>query len=101
MRLDTRSFAFAAGTVAAILFTLCSIAVAIRPGSATALASYVVHLDLRGLARPLTWGSYVAGLVFWTIGTGLVFGTAAGVYNRFAEQPNVRSAERRHAAGRG
>ena len=98
MRLDIKSFAFAAGTVAAILFTLCALAVAISPGSTTALASYVVHIDLGGLARPLTWASFVGGLVFWAIGTGLVFGAAAGLYNRFARGPNVRAAAPRHVA---
>ena len=93
-RLDIRSFTFSAGTVAAILFTLCALAVAISPGSTTALASYLVHLDLTALARPLTWASFIGGLVFWAIGTGLVFGAVAGLYNRFAGRPSARAAER-------
>ena len=96
MRLDIKSLAFAAGTAAAILFTVCSLAVAVSPGSTTAFASYVVHLDLGGFARPLSWASFVGGLVFWTIGVGLVFAAVAGLYNRFATQPNVRAAELRH-----
>lgn len=84
MRLDTKAFAIAAGIVAAVLFTLCAAFVAIAPGTATALFGAVLHLDLSTLARRVTLGSFVGGLVFWTIGTAVVFGAAAAIYNRLA-----------------
>lgn len=82
MRLDTRAFALAAGAAAAILFTLCALAVAIAPDPTTAFFGYLVHMDLSGLARTLTFGSFVGGLLAWTIGTALTFGLAATIYNR-------------------
>ena len=83
MRLDSRALGLAAGAVAAALFTLCAFAVAIAPTWTTAVASHLIHLDLSGMARTITWGSYFAGLVCWSIGTGLVFAAVGGLYNRF------------------
>ena len=82
MRLDTRAFALAAGGAAAILFTVCALAVAIAPAPTTALFGYLVHVDLSGLPRTLTFGSFVVGLLAWTVGTPLTFGLAATIYNR-------------------
>jgi len=82
MRLDTRAFALAAGAAAAILFTLCALAVAIAPDPTTAFFGYLVHMDLSGLARTLTFRSFVGGLLAWTVGTALTFGLAATIYNR-------------------
>jgi len=82
MRLDTRAFAIAAGATAAVLFTLCALAVAIAPGSTTAFFGYLVHLDLSALPRTLTFASFIGGLICWTVGTALAFGLAAAIYNR-------------------
>jgi len=82
MRLDTRAFAIAAGTTAAVLFTLCALAVAIAPGPTTAFFGYLVHLDLSALPRTLTFASFIGGLICWTLGTALTFGLAATIYNR-------------------
>ena len=82
MKIEPRAFAIAAGTAAALLFTLCALAVAIAPGPTTAFAGYIVHLDLSGLHRTLTLGSYIGGLITWTLGTALTFGFTAIVYNR-------------------
>jgi len=82
MRLDTRAFGIAAGTTAAVLFVLCSLAVAISPDPTTAFFGYLVHLDLSSLPRTLTFGSFIGGLVAWTAGTALAFGFSATVYNR-------------------
>ena len=84
MRLDIRSFALAAGTTAALLFVICSLAVWLDPIATTAFAGAIIHADLSGLARPLTLGTFCLGLVVWTIGTGAAFGFAGWVYNRLA-----------------
>ncbi len=83
MRLDSRAFGLAGGAVAAALFTLCALAVAIAPTWTTAVASHLIHLDLTGMARTITWGSYFTGLICWSIGTGLVFTAVGGLYNQF------------------
>ena len=100
MKLNTRAFALAAGLTAAALFVVCALFVAIAPSAATALFSNVLHLDLTGLARPLTLGSFVGGLIFWGLGTTLVFGVAAVLYNwlsggEAARPASIRAAEQR------
>jgi hypothetical protein len=82
MRLDTRAFGMAAGATAAVLFTLCSLAVAVAPDATTAFFGYLVHMDLSGLPRTLTLGSFIGGLVAWTLGTAITFALAAAIYNR-------------------
>ena len=81
MKLNAGAFGAAAGLAAAVVFTLCAAFVALAPGTATAVFSYVLHLDLTGLARPLTFGSFCAGFLFWGVGTALVFAVAARIYN--------------------
>lgn len=84
MRIDSRAFGLAAAIIAASLFTLCAAAVAIAPAWTTAVASSVIHLDLSDMARTITWGNFFGGLLWWSIGTGLVFAAAGGLYNRFS-----------------
>lgn len=82
MRLDARAFGVAAGVTAAILFALCAATVAVAPTTTTAFAGYLIHVDLSGMSRTLTWGSFVGGLFTWTLGTGLTFALAGWLYNR-------------------
>ena len=81
--LDPFAFGLAAGSVAAALFVLCALSVALAPDLATAVVSYMLHLDLTGLARPLTWGSFFGGLFCWALGMGVVVAAGAVLYNRF------------------
>lgn len=92
MRLDTRAFAIAAGTTAAILFVLCALVVAIAPGLTTAFFGYIVHLDMSGMRRELTAASFIVGLIAWTSGTALTFALAAMIYNRLIGGVAVRQA---------
>jgi hypothetical protein len=102
MRLNAPLFGIAAGIVAAVLFTICALAVAIAPAPTTGLASYLIHMDLSGMARRLTLGSFIGGLVIWTVGTAIVFGSAAAIYNRLvARQPERAAAGRPATQGAG
>jgi len=84
MKLDTKALAIAAGIAAAVVSAACALIVAVAPEFATNLFGNVVHLDLTPLARNVTWGNAVGGLVFWGLGTGVVFAFAAWLYNRAA-----------------
>jgi hypothetical protein len=79
MRLEPRAFGAAAGMVAAVLFIVCALAVAIAPESTTAIASYLIHMDLSGMPRRLTPGSFAGGLIIWTLGAAVVFGSVAAI----------------------
>ena len=81
MRLDAKAFGMAGGAAAAVLFVVCAVAVAIAPGSTTAFAGYLIHADLSGLARTLTWGSFMGGLLAWTLGASVTFWLGAVIYN--------------------
>ena len=82
MRLDARAFGIAAGATAAVLFAICSLAVAVAPEPTTAFFGYLIHMDLSQLPRTLTLASFIGGLIAWTLGTGLTFWFAASIYNR-------------------
>lgn len=89
MRLELRAFALAGGLTAAVLFTICAAAVAVAPDATTAFAGTLIHADLSGIMRTLTWGSFCLGLVVWTAGTALVFGLAATIYNRVLTRTGI------------
>jgi 2TM family of unknown function (DUF5676) len=101
MKLDARAFGLAAGTTAAALFLLCALAVAIAPGATTTFAGYMIHADLSGLSRSLTFGTFVGGLAFWGLGTAVTFWLVAAIYNRLigvasrASTPQPRPAAQR------
>ena len=94
MQLNMKAFALAASIMAALSFTICAILVAIVPQLATAVLSDVVHLDLSGLSRSLTWSNYIVGLLFWTVLTGVVFGSVVQMYNALIRNGSARIATR-------
>ncbi len=84
MSIDGKALGTANALIAAAVFTICSLAVAIAPGASSSFASYALHIDLTALSRQITWGSFVVGLVSLAAvfgGTGLAI---AGLYNRLA-----------------
>jgi hypothetical protein len=82
MRFETRAFALAAGTAAAVAYTISALAVAIAPVETTAFLGFITHTDLSALARPIGWGAFIVGAVAWWIIVAAVFGMAAWLYNR-------------------
>ena len=81
--LSPAALGYATGTISAVLFTLCALSVAIAPRATVASIAFMLHLDLTGLVRPVTWSGYAAGLLCITIGTALAFAAASALYNRF------------------
>lgn len=81
MKLDIRAFAFAVGAVVAASFTICAFFVATAPEATAEFIGYLLHINLSGLTRPITWASYVAGVLAIGIWTALWAGVAAKVYN--------------------
>jgi uncharacterized protein DUF5676 len=87
MRIDPLAFGLSAGASAAALFTLCALGVVLDPGATTALFGLLTHTDLTGLARPLTPGTFLFGLVSWSVGIAVTFGFVAWLYNRLVTPP--------------
>ena len=98
MSLDARALGLAAGVTAGVLFILCALAVAIAPEATTAFAGHLIHVDLSGMTRTLTVGSFVGGLVCWTVGTGLTFWLMGAIYNRLAKESVDRLAAQQRRA---
>lgn len=86
MKLDVRAFAVAAAVVAAALFLICALFVALAPEETTAFAGHLIHADLSGISRSLTWSNFFGGLVCWTVGTGFVGAALAWLYNRLSHR---------------
>ena len=84
MRLDTRALAAAAGAAAAIGFSICALFVAIAPSATSAFFSYVLHLDLTSLVRPLSWASFAGGVVAVPSAVAIFAALVGSMYNRLA-----------------
>ena len=81
MKLNNWAFGFAVGIVIAAAFTICASFVAIAPEATAAFIGYLLHINLSGLTRPITWTSYVAGVLAVGIWTTLWAAAAAKLYN--------------------
>lgn len=84
MKLNIWAFSSAVGLVTAVLFTICAFFVALAPRATMAFFSYLLHVDLTGLARAITWGSYFAGLVVVSVVAAISAALAARLYNYVA-----------------
>jgi hypothetical protein len=85
MKLDVRAAALAAGSIAALAYALCTAFCALVPESTVAyLTTVFIHIDVTGLYRQITWGSFFASLLGWGLGTAIVAGATAWLYNRLA-----------------
>lgn len=95
MRIDTKFLGLATAFVVAATFTLCSLIVAIAPGALSAFVSYALHIDITGIARPITFASYLVGIVVVGVVSGVLVAAVAGIYNGFAGRRSVRLAPAR------
>jgi 2TM family of unknown function (DUF5676) len=81
MKLNVWGFGLAVGAVVAAAFTICAFFVAIAPQATTEFIGYLLHINLSGLSRPISWASYFAGVVGVGLWTGLWAAAAAKLYN--------------------
>ncbi len=81
MKLDVWAFGFAVGIAVAVAFTICAFFVAIAPEATAAFIGYLLHINLSGLSRSITWASYVAGVLGVCIWTALWAAAVAKLYN--------------------
>ena len=81
MKLNVWEFGFAVGAVVAAAFTICAFFVAIAPQATTEFIGYLLHINLSGLSRSITWPSYIAGVLGVGIWTGLWAAAVAALYN--------------------
>ncbi len=84
MQLNIRAFALAVGSITAAAFTICAFFVAVAPEATAAFIGYLLHINLSGLTRAISWGSFFAGLLGVGIGMALWTGAVAWIYNRLS-----------------
>ena len=96
MRIDTKFLGLATASVVAAVFTFCSVIVAIAPGALSAFVSYALHIDITGIARPITFASYLVGIIVVGVGSGVLVAAVAGVYNGFIGRPAISSLNLAH-----
>jgi 2TM family of unknown function (DUF5676) len=81
MKLNVWGFGLAVGAVVAAAFTICAFFVAIAAQATTEFFGYLLHINLSGLSRLITWPSYIAGVLGIGLWTGLWAAAAAKLYN--------------------
>lgn len=85
MKFDVRAAALAAGSIAILVYALCTAFCVLVPESTLVYVTTILfHIDVSGLYRQITWGSFIASLVGWGLGTAVVAGAIAWLYNRLA-----------------
>ena len=82
MEIKSSAFGIAVGIVVAAAFTICSLFVAVAPEATAEFIGYLLHINLAGLTRSISWANYFAGVIGLGIWTGLWAAAAAQVYNR-------------------
>ncbi len=88
MKLDVRAAALAAGSIAALVYALCTAFCVLVPDPTVDYVTTVfLHIDVAGLYRPITWGSFIVSLLGWGLGTAVVAAATAWLYNRLARTP--------------
>jgi len=84
LRLSVRSLFFATAIASGTAYLLCVLFLAVAPQATMAFFSYVLHTNLSGIIRSVTWGSFIVGLLVWSVGTGLYAALVARLYNKLS-----------------
>lgn len=82
MKLDIKAVAIAEALVVAAVFVICALVVAMVPEQTAVATKYWFHIDLSSLARPISWGGFLSGLIVSTVALGLAGAVWAWIYNR-------------------
>jgi hypothetical protein len=85
-KLHLRSLSIAIVISTAFVYTLCILFIILAPRASMTFFSYILHADLSQIDRVVTWGSFFAGLLFWSLGSALYAALVSRIYNRFAVQ---------------
>ena len=81
---NIRALTITGAVVAAVAYAVCAAFVALAPGPATGLGSDIVHVNLSGAGRAVTWGGALRGGLFFTAFVALVCAASGWLYNRLS-----------------
>lgn len=82
LRLNVRSLFIATVITTGIAYLICVLFLTVVPQATMAFFSYILHANLSGITLSLTWGSFIVGLLVWSVGTGLYAAFIARFYNK-------------------
>jgi len=84
LRLSVRSLFLATAIASGIAYLVCVLFLTVAPQATMAFFSYVLHANLSGIIQSVTWGSFIVGLLIWSVGTGLYAAFVARLYNKLS-----------------
>ncbi len=84
MKFNPTALAFSLAITTAILWTICSLIVAIVPGFAMDMTGHMMHSDLGAITWTMTITGFVIGLAIWSVSALVTGWLIATCYNRFA-----------------
>lgn len=84
LRLGVRSLFLATAITTGIAYLVCVLFLIVAPQATMAFFSYVLHTNLSGIIRSVTWGSFIVGLLIWSVGTGFYAAFVARLYNKLS-----------------
>ena len=81
---NIRALTITGALMAAVTYVICAVFVALAPGLATGLGSDIVHVNLSGVGREVTWGGALRGGLFFTAFVALVCAASGWLYKRLS-----------------
>lgn len=85
MKIDASRLAYALGGTTAILWIVCSIFVALFPGSMMSMTGSMLHANPQAFGWSLTLTGFFMGLVCWTMWAAVTGWLIGGIYNRLLQ----------------
>ncbi|QLE46244.1 hypothetical protein FD723_39310 (plasmid) [Nostoc sp. C052] len=82
--LSVRSLFLATAITTGIAYLVCVLFLIVAPQATMGFFSYVLHANLSGIIRSVTWGSFIVGLLVWSMGIGLYVALVARLYNKLS-----------------
>ena len=83
MRIKSSALGLAAATITAIAFGICGLFFVVAPGVTSAFMSWVLHIDITAMTRPVSIPNLLGGIVLFAAYVGTLAGATASLYNRF------------------
>lgn len=83
-KLNVRSLFLATAIASGIAYLVCVLFLTVAPQATMAFFSYVLHTNLSGIIQSVTWGSFIVGLLVWSVGVGLYAAFIARLYNKLS-----------------
>ncbi|WP_052056052.1 DUF5676 family membrane protein [Myxosarcina sp. GI1] len=90
MKLNVRSLFIATAAITGVVYVICFLFILIAPQSTMAFFSYIIHIDLTNLPLLVNWGSFIVGILFWSLGTAFYTALIVWLYNRFLVKSKIR-----------